>query len=126
MGTAGIAALYPENVSTSQVPGHWLLARFGKRVLRPGGVRLTRWMLGEIDIVGDDDDVVEFAPGVGATAELILNADPKSYTGIEPNALVVAALKKNSRATAGSSFRPPRIGRVSLTKAHPSWSARPS
>jgi hypothetical protein len=27
------------------MPGHWVLARMGKRVLRPGGLELTRRLL---------------------------------------------------------------------------------
>lgn len=28
----------PRVVPTEKMPGHWLLARMGKRVLRPGGL----------------------------------------------------------------------------------------
>uniref|UniRef100_UPI001C68D3FE hypothetical protein n=1 Tax=Streptomyces shenzhenensis TaxID=943815 RepID=UPI001C68D3FE len=51
-------------LDAARVPGHWLLARLGKRVLRPGGVELTRWML---DALGVDpqDRVVELAAGLG-------------------------------------------------------------
>ena len=31
----------------AHVPGHWLLARLGKRVLRPGGKELTERMLAD-------------------------------------------------------------------------------
>ena len=44
--------------------GHWVLAKLGKRVLRPGGLELTRKMLSALSI-GEEDDVVEFAPGLG-------------------------------------------------------------
>jgi len=54
----------------------------GKRVLRPGGIELTRQML-EALAISPSDDVVEFAPGLGATARLTLQRDPKSYTAIE-------------------------------------------
>ena len=64
------------------MPGHWLLAQLGKKVLRPGGVELTRRMLEALDI-RSTDDVVEFAPGLGATARTALERDPASYTGIE-------------------------------------------
>ena len=40
--------------------GHWLLARIGKRVLRPGGKKLTGRMLAKTELEGKD--VVEFAP----------------------------------------------------------------
>ena len=63
-------------------PGHSVLARLGKRVLRPGGVELTEAMLAALS-VDRDDDVVELAPGRGATAMLTLERGPRSYTGIE-------------------------------------------
>jgi SAM-dependent methyltransferase len=64
------------------MPGHWMLARLGKRVLRPGGLELTRRMLASLDI-GAADHVVEFGPGLGTTAELTLQSGPASYTGVE-------------------------------------------
>jgi len=64
------------------MPGHWLLAQMGKRVLRPGGIELTRQML-EALAISPSDDVVEFAPGMGATAKLTLQRVPNSYTAIE-------------------------------------------
>lgn len=64
--------------------GHWVLAKLGKRVLRPGGLELTRSMIGHLQI-GKTDDVVEFAPGLGITAEMTLAREPKSYTAVEIN-----------------------------------------
>lgn len=64
------------------MPGHWVLARLGKRVLRPGGMELTRRMLASLG-VGGSDDVVEFAPGMGVTARLTLALRPASYTAVE-------------------------------------------
>ena len=69
-------------LSTAKMPGHWLLARLGKRVLRPGGLAMTMAMLRNIRIT-PQDDVVELAPGLGSTARLILAASPRSYVGIE-------------------------------------------
>ncbi|CDO88138.1 methyltransferase [Mycobacterium triplex] len=63
------------------VAGHWLLARLGKRVLRPGGVGLTRTMLAGADVT--DADVLELAPGLGRTAAEILTRAPRSYVGAE-------------------------------------------
>ena len=65
-----------------KTPGHWLLARLGKRVLRPGGIELTRQMLDALAI-SPSDDVIEFAPGLGATAKLTLKREPASYIGVE-------------------------------------------
>lgn len=63
------------------VQGHWLLARLGKRVLRPGGVGLTRTLLFDADVTGAD--VLELAPGLGHTATEILGRRPRSYVGAE-------------------------------------------
>jgi hypothetical protein len=46
--------------SAHKLPGHWLLAKLGKRVLRPGGLELTRGMLERLNIQ-PRDAVVEFA-----------------------------------------------------------------
>lgn len=73
---------------TADVPGHWLLARLGKRVLRPGGRRLTEAMVAALPVAGHD--VVELAPGVGHTAQLLLSAAPSSYTGVEEDTAAVA------------------------------------
>jgi len=63
------------------VVGHWLLARLGKRVLRPGGVELTRTMLARAEL--NDADVLELAPGLGRTTAEILARGPRSYVGAE-------------------------------------------
>jgi hypothetical protein len=68
--------------SPEKMPGHWLLARMGKRVLRPGGIELTRRLLDELSI-GPADDLVEFAPGLGVTAQMTLARQPATYTAIE-------------------------------------------
>lgn len=65
-----------------RMPGHWVLASLGKRVLRPGGLGLTRVMLEQLHI-GHDDDVIEFAPGLGVTASMTLQRHPRSYVAIE-------------------------------------------
>lgn len=66
------------------VPGHWLLARLGKRVLRPGGTRLTRRLLTAARVA--HADVVELGPGLGQTAAAILVRWPHSYHGVEHDA----------------------------------------
>ena len=62
-------------------PGHWVLARAGKRVLRPGGAALTAAMLDHARLPGAD--VVELAPGLGRTAAEIVAAGPASYVAID-------------------------------------------
>ena len=42
---AQMAGLPGSKLDVSRMPGHWLLARLGKRVLRPGGSELTRALL---------------------------------------------------------------------------------
>ncbi len=71
-----------EELQASKMPGHWLLARLGKRVLRPGGRQLTSRMIEALDI-RPADEVIEFAPGLGATARLTLKRKPTSYTAVE-------------------------------------------
>lgn len=74
------------------LPGHWLLARLGKRVLRPGGKKLTQKLLAAAHLQGAD--VVELAPGLGKTAQLIVEAGPKSYRGVDEDAEAVALTAK--------------------------------
>ena len=72
--------------------GHWILAKVGKKVLRPGGKELSLKMIENLEIT-HRDDVVEFAPGLGFTAEILLSKNPKTYTGIELNHEVVELLE---------------------------------
>lgn len=66
------------------MPGHWVLAKMGKRVLRPGGIELTKKMIEHLHITAEDE-VAEFAPGLGVTAKIVLDKKPKSYIAIEQN-----------------------------------------
>lgn len=74
------------------VPGHWLLARLGKRVLRPGGRELTGRMLDAVPMAGRD--VVELAPGLGLTAREILARQPSSYVGVDESPEVAAIVQR--------------------------------
>lgn len=80
------------NTTINQEQGHWLLAKMGKKILRPGGRALTRKMIQELKI-RSTDEVVEFAPGLGFTAQLTLAHHPQSYVGIELNQEAAAQLK---------------------------------
>lgn len=80
-----------KNMNVQQ--GHWLLAKMGKKVLRPGGLELTTRLLHELEISGDDS-VVEFAPGIGLTASMVLENHPRQYTGIELNEEAASLLRK--------------------------------
>jgi SAM-dependent methyltransferase len=82
-----------QDLPVEKMPGHWLLARMGKRVLRPGGLELTHQLLTSLAI-SPDDDVVEFAPGLGVTARLTLAAQPRSYVAIERDPHAAATVKE--------------------------------
>lgn len=69
------------------------MARAGKRILRPGGIELTHTMIDNLNI-SPDDDVVEFAPGLGITAALTCAKNPRSYTGVDINAEAANIVKK--------------------------------
>ena len=58
-GMSNVLAMTTPGASLSQqkMPGHWVLARLGKRVLRPGGMELTQRMLAALAIVSADDVV---------------------------------------------------------------------
>lgn len=70
-----------------RLQGHWLLAKMGKRVLRPGGIELTRRVV-KAARPAKEDRIVEFGPGVGRTAEILLAAEPKEYVGVDPNSFL--------------------------------------
>ena len=82
MSTNNQEGVLGEELNTTKMPGHWLLARLGKRVLRPGGRELTQQMLNGL-CIKSSDEVVEFAPGLGFTAQLTLEQKPTSYTAVE-------------------------------------------
>lgn len=88
--------------------GHWLLAKMGKRVLRPGGRELTMKLINDLAI-GKTDAVVEFAPGLGYTATVLLGRNPLSYTGIELNTEAASLLEQR--------FREPRCTIVNSSAA---------
>jgi predicted O-methyltransferase YrrM len=89
-----------------KMPGHWLLAKMGKRVLRPGGLQLTQRLL-EVLEIGESDDVVEFAPGLGVTARLTLARNPATYLAVERDPSAAAIVRSyltsvNQRCVVGT------------------------
>ncbi|MGW0036903.1 methyltransferase domain-containing protein [Gordonia sp. NPDC003376] len=78
--------------TVEDLPGHWLLAHLGKRVLRPGGRALTEQLLDDADLT--DADVLEIAPGLGKTAASILDRNPRSYVGVEADSDAVSLTKQ--------------------------------
>ena len=91
----------PQMVGEGQHPdklqGHWILARAGKRVLRPGGLEVTRKMLDALAI-RPEDRVVEFAPGLGVTARIVLQHPPLAYCGVEREPAAVEFLRQQLSA----------------------------
>lgn len=75
-----------------KMQGHWVLVRAGKRVLRPGGLALTRRMIEALSI-SSEDRVVEFAPGMGVTARVVLHRKPLQYWGVERDPAAAARLE---------------------------------
>ena len=73
--------------------GHWILARMGKKVLRPGGKELTQKIIDNLAITSTDH-VVEFAPGLGKTAQFLFDQKPFSYVGIDADPEAVNILNQ--------------------------------
>src|SRR6185312_15331393 len=103
-------------LDAAKMPGHWLLARLGKRVLRPGGLKLTRELLDALAI-GPGDDVVEFAPGLGVTARMILQHKPQRYTGIERDAKAAQWTRRRLPSDPAVSVAVGRADRTTLPAA---------
>jgi len=77
--------------------GHWILAKMGKKVLRPGGKELTQKLINGLNI-SSKSEVVEFAPGLGYTASVVAERKPKSYTGVELDESAAELLQKKLSA----------------------------
>ncbi len=89
---ADISELPGTGLDFAKMPGHWLLAQLGKKVLRPGGRELTAFMLDALAIQSSDD-VVEFAPGMGVTAKEVLAKNPAHYTAVERDKNALATVQ---------------------------------
>lgn len=90
----------------TRLPAYIFLAKMGKKVLRPGGIRLSQTLLENVSVTARS--VLEFAPGRGATANLIIKERPLTYHGIEHHADFAAMLHfKNDdyRVVVGSAHR---------------------
>lgn len=81
------------HIDIEKAKGHLLLAQMGKKVLRPGGKELTQSLITDLKI-SSEDKVVEFAPGLGYTASLILAKKPKSYIGVDQDKTMLTQLQK--------------------------------
>ena len=85
-----------EGLKTEKMPGHWVIARLGKHVLRPGGMELTRRMLERLAIKPSDEGI-EFAPGMGTTARMTLALAPSSYTAVDEAATATSQIQLQRR-----------------------------
>jgi len=103
MSGSGVAATTSATFGTrfdvDRMPAHWLMAHLGKRVLRPGGMETTRWLLDNAR-VESEDEVIEFAPGLGVTSCELLAHVPRTYVGIEYDRSA-ASFTKHMLARAG-------------------------
>lgn len=97
--TVAAGAMFDATFNVDKMPAHWLMARLGKRVLRPGGMKTTRWLLDNAR-VESDDEIIEFAPGLGVTSRELLAHMPRTYVGIECDKSA-ADFTKHTLTTAG-------------------------
>ncbi len=86
-------SVFRGQLSVTKMPAHWLFARLGKRVLRPGGLETTRWLL-DATAIGHEDAVIELAPGLGVTASQILSRSPRTYVGVERDADALSVARR--------------------------------
>jgi SAM-dependent methyltransferase len=105
----------------AKAQGHWVLAKMGKKVLRPGGRELTKKLIEALHI-NQKDDLVEFAPGLGFTASMALEKHPGTYTGIDANEDAVKHLRKtisgqNHKIILGNAAQTP-LDSNSVTKVY--------
>lgn len=107
-----------EQYDIEKMPGHWVLARMGKKVLRPGGRELTEDLIAALRITSDDA-VVEFAPGIGHTAQAIFKRTPLSYIGVDQNEEAIKHLASlspnNNYVFVNGNVRNPGIGEGTAT-----------
>jgi len=102
---------FDQNNAVETMPGYLLLAQLEKKVLRPGGIELSKKMLNALQIT-QRDHVIEYAPGMGLTAEMALEKNPASYVAIEKDPVFAQALGKgllsgpNRRCIVGDAATP--------------------
>lgn len=73
--------------------GFSFLETLGKTVLRPGGVELTETLLEALGIT-QGDAVLELAPGMGRTTQMVLAHQPTSYVAVDRDERSEAAMSK--------------------------------
>ncbi len=80
-----------------RIPGHELLARLGKKRLRPGGVEATSWLL-EKGGFSPEKNVLEVACNMGTTLIEVANRYGCSITGVDMSDEALEKAKANVRA----------------------------
>ncbi|MFV0430803.1 MAG: methyltransferase domain-containing protein [Alphaproteobacteria bacterium] len=76
-----MTAFKDSNLDWDKAPAHWVMAKMGKTVLRPGGLEATDWLINHAQI--ENKDIVEIAPGLGITACKLIGHKPKSYHAVD-------------------------------------------
>jgi len=99
----------------NKAPGHWILAKMGKKVLRPGGKELTLKLISHLDI-SQNDKIAEFAPGLGFTAKLALAQDPETYTGIDADPDVIRRLNQKLAGNGAVTFQEGNAAETRLSR----------
>lgn len=82
-----------QTTDIQKAKGHWILAKMGKKVLRPGGKELTQKLIDGLNI-NTKSKIIEFAPGLGYTASVVAAKKPKSYTGVELDKAAATLLQR--------------------------------
>ncbi len=80
-----------------RIPGHELLARLGKKRLRPGGVKATNWLI-EKGEFNSEKKVLEVACNMGTTLIEVANKYGCSITGVDMSDEALEKAKENIKA----------------------------
>ena len=63
------------------------LAQVGKRVKSPGGLKFSEQFIDLLSLT-NQDYVVEYAPGMGATSQIAISQNPRDYRALEQSPLI--------------------------------------
>ncbi len=106
-----------------QIVSTWPLARrVASGFARPGGPAMVARAI-EGAALDEGSRVVELAPGLGLTSEILIACDPRVWTGVEPDALAAAHLGRSvGRRRPRGSWGPGRRDRAG-GRRRPPWSS---
>lgn len=82
---------------TKNEAGHMLLARLGKKRLRPGGRIATNWLIGQAHL-RPDTRILEVACNMGTTAIELARRYGCSIIGVDLNEAALAKARNNAKA----------------------------